>query len=475
MKAPTNNLGILTHLSAALLEYCRSIPQGQCGYLRTSKRGYTSKRRFNSGGRYKVFISHASKDATVAQLFCSYLVEAYDIKEEEIFCTSKIRNGLQNDAYFFPIIQKALQQSSVIIFLYSGKFMASKDCLMELGMGYFSRDKRRCLFLIGDATQKDIPGMLAGLQNLGSIEMPGALSVMEGVISPIIRSKREEIKNWEELGVDFVKKARPHIIASQQSVDLHSSINDEPSQTPQTSSASDGDVTDGNEALASPQNKWSAVNMMVDFRRFLIKSDPDLYFIQHYSMSADIKEFLGKLAKYQSRDLWLVWGDSYTAHFYTDKIDDSELPYVQFGENRFKIAELWLVCDRSCSQCDGDFILIRYESYECPNGVEIEYWYKGKQISEVQALNGLVKNEDGSVEYISPELYREINHNNEGGIMLIAPRLSCFAEAIDRAPIEANQILQALTEGNKRISDADIAALCGFFRRFHNSDVMATA
>ena len=328
---------------------------------------------------------------------------------------------------------------------------------------------------MGNATQKDLPNMLAGLQNLGNIEMPGALSEMEGVISPIIRSKREEIKNWEELGVDFVKNARPHIMASQQSKDIRSSINDEPSQTPQTSCASDGDVTDGNKAPASPQNTCSAVNMMVDFRRFLIKSDPDLYFIQHYSKSADIKEFLDKLAKYHSQDLWLVWGDSYTAHFDTDKIETSESPYVQFSENRFKIAELWLVCDRSCSQCDGDFILIRYESYECPNGVEIEYLYKGEQISEVQAFNGLVKNEDGSVENINPELYREINHNNEGGIMLIGPRLSCFAEAIDRAPIEANQKLQALTEGNKRISDADIAALCGFFRRFHNSVVMATA
>lgn len=475
MKAPTNNIGILTHLSAALLEYCRSIPQGQYGDVFSSKRRKPNKRRRRSGGTYKVFISHASKDAAVAQLFCSYLVEAYDIKEEKIFCTSKIRNGLQNDAYFFPIIRKALQQCDIIVFLYSGKFIVSKDCLMELGMGYYSRNKRRCLFLMGETTQKDIPGMLAGLQNLGSIEMPGALSGMESVLAPSIRSKRLEIKNWEQLGTDFVKKARPHIMASQQSEDIRSSINDEPSQTTQTSSTIDGEVTDGNEALASPQNKWPAVNMMVDFRRFLIESDPDLYFIQHYSMFADIKEFLGKLAKYQSRDLWLVWGDSYTAHFYTDKIDDREFPYVQFGEKRFKIAELWLVCDRSCFQCDGDFILIRYESYECPNGVEIEYLYKGKQISEVQALNGFVKNEDGSVENISPELYREINHNNEGGIMLIGPRLSCFAEAIDRAPIEANQILQALTEGNKRISDADIAALCGFFRRFHNSDVMATA
>ena len=219
----------------------------------------------------------------------------------------------------------------------------------------------------------------------------------------------------------------------------------------------------------------SACLMTINFRKFLISADCDLDFIQHYEKEGDIKSFLNKLKNYHSDDLWHVWGECSTMHFYTDKIFIDDFPYVQFNENRFKIAELWLVCDRSCSQCDGDFILIRYESYEYPNGAITEYWYKGKQIPEVQAINGYVKKEDGSVEQINPELCREINHNNQDGILLIGPRLGCFAEATDRANMKVEQKLQTLIAGNKRISDSDIAGLCSFFKNFHNVDVMASA
>ena len=115
-----------------------------------------------------------------------------------------------------------------------------------------------------------------------------------------------------------------------------------------------------------------------------------IFTIAHHSLPGVVIKTDGA-PNYHSDDLWHVWGECSTMNFYTDKIFIDDFPYVQFNENRFKIAELWLVCDRSCSQCDGDFILIRYESYEYPNGAITEYWYKGKQIPEVQAINGYVK------------------------------------------------------------------------------------
>lgn len=218
-----------------------------------------------------------------------------------------------------------------------------------------------------------------------------------------------------------------------------------------------------------------AYRMTVNFREFLIKFDPDLFYIQHYEKESDIKKFFSYLKNYQSKDLWYVWDKCYTMHFYTDRICIDNFPYVQFSENQFKIAELYLVCDRCCSQCDGDFILIRYESYACPNGAITEFWYKNKLVPEVQVINGHVKNDDGSVEEINPELCREINHNNQDGIMLIGPRLGCFAEATDRASMEVEQKLKTMIAGNKCISDEDIDHLCRFFRQFHNPDIMTTA
>lgn len=427
------------------------------------------------GKRFRVFISHSSKDAEVARLFCSYLEAAYQISQNDIFCTSKVDNGLKNDSYFFPRIQAALKQSEVIIYLVSDKFLSSKDCLMELGMGYYNQNTIRCTFLMGSATQDDLPGMLLGRQNLGNIEMPGALSSLKSEISEIIKSKRDEGIEWDKLATDFLTKARPHILASQKSQDVHSENDVNLPFRPESTLVAEN--SENEEALGSAEcgRYHNAVEMTIGFRRFLIQSEPDLHFIQHYDKGIDIKSFLAKLKNYKTSNLWHLWNVNCTMHFYPNKMDVSDFPFVRFAENCFKIAEMWLICDRACSQCDDDFILIRYEKYALPHSSDIEYWYNNKLIPETQAINGYVKTGDGKIEKIDSDKYREIVHNNQDDFLLIGPRLGCFAEASDRDPRETAKLLQKLRKNARNISNEDIAKLCCFFRKFHNKDVMATA
>lgn len=162
---------------------------------------------------YEYFISHSSKDVEIVKEFCTFLQTAADVQKKDIFCTSLPDNGLPNDEYFFPKIKEFLFSSKNIIFLISWNFLASHDCVMELGMSHMlckEQHQRICLF-IGEPTFDNIPKMLAGIQQLGNLQEPLTLTKMKKLLYPDVTEAVMPASQWEDRKNSFLQHIHPLI------------------------------------------------------------------------------------------------------------------------------------------------------------------------------------------------------------------------------------------------------------------------
>jgi len=82
----------------------------------------------------KVFISHATADCELIDVFTEFL-SSIGIKNNDIFCTS-IRGTLESGKNFVEKIKENVQDYKVVIFLLSEQFFSSYFCLAELGAAW---------------------------------------------------------------------------------------------------------------------------------------------------------------------------------------------------------------------------------------------------------------------------------------------------------------------------------------------------
>jgi hypothetical protein len=84
----------------------------------------------------KVFISHSSKNKEIADAISVYLTQI-GVKNENIFCSSIVSQGVRNGESLNSAIARAIKQSSLLIFLISYDFVNSNYCIEELGVGWY--------------------------------------------------------------------------------------------------------------------------------------------------------------------------------------------------------------------------------------------------------------------------------------------------------------------------------------------------
>lgn len=123
----------------------------------------------------EIFISHASKDRTLVQLFVERVLRiGMDITSNRIFCTSLDGMNLQNGQDFREQIRLALLKARIVIFIVTPNYKASEVCQNEMGAAWYS--DKVVIPLIVDPIDFDSVGVLMEPRQIPKISDSKALS-----------------------------------------------------------------------------------------------------------------------------------------------------------------------------------------------------------------------------------------------------------------------------------------------------------
>ena len=109
-----------------------------------------------------IFISHSSANKEIAEQLCSFMVRL-GIKEERMFCSSIIGQGVNNGEKLNDAIGKAIGRSKLLVYILSRDFLESSYCMEELGVGWYLAQQKKvsCFYLIvPDIDLSDLKGFV---------------------------------------------------------------------------------------------------------------------------------------------------------------------------------------------------------------------------------------------------------------------------------------------------------------------------
>lgn len=109
-----------------------------------------------------IFISHSSENKEIAEQLCAFITRL-GVRENRIFCSSIIGQGVNNGEKLNDAIAKSIHRSKVIVYVISRDFLSSSYCMEELGIGwYLSQHKKiSCFYLIlPDIDLSDLKGFV---------------------------------------------------------------------------------------------------------------------------------------------------------------------------------------------------------------------------------------------------------------------------------------------------------------------------
>ncbi|EGQ7737605.1 toll/interleukin-1 receptor domain-containing protein [Vibrio parahaemolyticus] len=121
----------------------------------------------------KIFVSHVEKNKGVVHPFVKLMIDAYDIPEGELFCSS-LDGAIEAGENFSNEIRSAFNESELIILMLSHDFKKSDFCLAELGAAWAS-DKKVLPVIIPPADFNLISGAYIARQGV-SLSNDRALS-----------------------------------------------------------------------------------------------------------------------------------------------------------------------------------------------------------------------------------------------------------------------------------------------------------
>lgn len=109
-----------------------------------------------------IFISHSSANKEIAEQLTAFL-SRLGIKENNIFCSSIIGQGVDNGQKLNEAISIAIHKSKLLIYIISYDFLLSSYCIEELGAGWHlaQQKKATCFYLVlPDIKHTEIKGFV---------------------------------------------------------------------------------------------------------------------------------------------------------------------------------------------------------------------------------------------------------------------------------------------------------------------------
>jgi hypothetical protein len=157
-----------------------------------------------------VFISHADKDASLANKLTDLLLVGLGLKAADIFCTSLAGLGIPAGQDFKGYIRKELADSTVVIALLSPNYYASAFCLCEAGATWVLA-KDFIPFVVEPSTFSEMKAVLQGTQALQLNEETALDEMRERIESALGASTKHAW--WTKKKQEFLV-ALPDIIAN---------------------------------------------------------------------------------------------------------------------------------------------------------------------------------------------------------------------------------------------------------------------
>ncbi|MCE5242903.1 MAG: TIR domain-containing protein [Desulfobacteraceae bacterium] len=111
----------------------------------------------------RIFISHAAKDKSLADLLLDFLQTGANISHDEVFCSSLEGLGIPHGKNFIEYIKLQLQAPEVVIAIVSRNYFISQFCLCELGATW-AMSHNILPLLVPPLKYSDISGVLSSIQ-----------------------------------------------------------------------------------------------------------------------------------------------------------------------------------------------------------------------------------------------------------------------------------------------------------------------
>lgn len=149
-----------------------------------------------------IFISHASNDGEVACVLSDLIAYSFQLKDNELICTSAEGRGLERTDNYYKLIEKNIKNAKSVIYIISSNFTKSEDCLYELAWGHHLHDERKYFFYVGDVHELKKP-LLISYTTLHPINSATSETFKSYLIKQL--DKKPSPKTWDRESAKFVK------------------------------------------------------------------------------------------------------------------------------------------------------------------------------------------------------------------------------------------------------------------------------
>jgi hypothetical protein len=132
----------------------------------------------------KIFISHATIDAQLAEALINLLETGIGVPHKDIFCSSQ-RSSVPNGDFFVKRILVELNAAELIISLLSQSYLKREFCLAEVGAALSRRIAGSAKFYslyIPPVGTSDLGGVLHGVQS-GLIQSPPSMGELRDIVT----------------------------------------------------------------------------------------------------------------------------------------------------------------------------------------------------------------------------------------------------------------------------------------------------
>jgi hypothetical protein len=149
----------------------------------------------------KIFISHASADKPLADLFVQLLEGGVGIVHSQVFCASLEGQEIPPGVDFKAYIRDELADAEVAIALISENYYASAFCMCELG-AIWSQAKSLIPIVVPPLTVNDLKAVLSGVQSL-KIGEESHLGTLRDILSKFTLEPTPTPR-WNKRSKDFL-------------------------------------------------------------------------------------------------------------------------------------------------------------------------------------------------------------------------------------------------------------------------------
>ncbi len=149
----------------------------------------------------KLFVSHRSKDAALADSVVKLVTQGFYVARSGILCTSVPETRCPNGSYFAEKLPHLFKQARFCIYLVTQDYTQSKDCLAELAWAAMRDENELFLFRIGEWPYDSLSS-LTNARSMDGLDM-ASLMRLRRKLAKVFRP-RVRVEEWRQLAETLV-------------------------------------------------------------------------------------------------------------------------------------------------------------------------------------------------------------------------------------------------------------------------------